>query len=409
MELKKTKSSRRRFLAFWAAAGARGALRPSRLFANSSSHARKSDTERSEMTPSKQFALSARSERNARKMASPQFRNGKFQNTVAEKIDTVAAFRKWVFAAAAHREPTGALPVAKRVRSEFEARPVSSLRMTWLGHASMLLEIDGKRFLTDPVWGGRASPFSFAGPKRFFAPPLPLSEIPKLDAIILSHNHYDHLCRDTIQTLVAQNVPFLVPLGVGNELEDLGVPNALIQEYDWWDEATVAGVRLACTPARHFSGRGLFDRNSTLWCSWCFLGTEERFFFSGDTAMFPGFKDIGNRYGPFDLVAMESGAYNDAWPDVHIGPEQALQAFQDLKGKVLLPIHWATFNLSLHNWTEPGERIVWAAKKQNVVVALPRPGESFEPRHLSAAVQQKWWPEVPWQTAEEAPIVSSQI
>ena len=125
--------------------------------------------------------------------------------------------------------------------------------------------------------------------------------------------------------------------------------------------------------------------------------------------MFPGFREIGERYGPFDLVAMEAGAYNAAWPDVHIGPEQALQAFEDLKGKVLLPIHWATFNLSIHNWTEPGERILAGAQLRKLALALPKPGESLEPRHLTTALSQKWWPEVPWLTAEQAPIVSSGI
>lgn len=352
-------------------------------------------------------AKAAREARHARKIASPQWKDGKFQNGLPEVTRFADALRKMIFSGA-KTTPDETIPTIEKKRTDFDAPSESGFRVTWVGHSSMLVEMDGQRFLTDPVWGERASPVSFAGPKRFFAAPLALSELPKLDAVVLSHDHYDHLCRETVEHLATLNVPFIVPLGVGDRLEDMGVPFSLIQECDWWEETKVGSVTLAAVPARHFSGRTPFDRNSTLWCGFVFAGQKHKFYFSGDTAYFSGFKTIGEKYGPFDLVAIESAAYNSAWPDVHIGPEQALQACVDLKGKLYLPIHWATFSLAPHGWTEPGERLMTNAKKRGVELVLPRPGESFDPMANNAHLKKKWWPDVPWETAEQAPIVSTE-
>lgn len=352
-------------------------------------------------------AQAARAARNARKIASPQWRDGKFRNGLPETTSFAKALGKLL--SARNTTPETPIPVVNRKASDFDAPPASGLRVTWIGHSSLLVEIEGKRFLTDPVWGERASPVSFAGPKRFFPAPLPLNELPKLDAVILSHDHYDHYCKETLEFLAKLDVPFVVPLGVGDRLEDLGVHHTRISEYDWWDEVQVGQVKLACVPARHFSGRTLFDRNSTLWCGWAFVGEKRRFYFSGDTAYFPGFKTIGEKYGPFDIAAIESAAYNSAWPDVHIGPEQAIQACLDVQGKVYLPIHWATFNLSTHAWTEPGERLIVKARSVQLPLVLPKPGESVDPAEIPSRLFQKWWPELAWESAEQAPVVSSGI
>jgi L-ascorbate metabolism protein UlaG (beta-lactamase superfamily) len=348
----------------------------------------------------------ARAARLARKEGSPQWKDGKFRNGLPEITKFTEAFRKLIFSGA-KTAPNQEIPTVKKSKKDFEGASDSGFRVTWLGHSTLLVELDGCRFLTDPVWGERASPLSFAGPKRFFPAPLPLNELPRLDAIVLSHDHYDHLCRETVEHLATLNIPFIVTLGVGDRLEEMGVPHTLIQEFDWWEETTVGKVKRACVPARHFSGRTPFDRNSTLWCGWAFLGQKQRMYFSGDTAYFPGFKEIGNKYGPFDVVAIESAAYNSAWPDVHIGPEQALQACIDLKGKTYLPIHWATFSLATHGWTEPGERLIAGAARMNINLVLPRPGESFDPEFIPDSLRRKWWPDLPWESAEQAPVISS--
>ena len=229
--------TRRKFLTYGFVASIWSALKTSRLFADDANQSGLNRKENPDVFQMKSDSQVAREKRLSRKLNSPQFRDGKFRNPLPEQTDTFTALRKFVLASSAFREPEQPLTTERRKRADFEIAPQSNLRVTWLGHASLLIEIDGKRFLTDPVWGERASPFSFAGPKRFFEPPLPLSELPKLNAIILSHNHYDHLCVETIRALVDQNIPFLVPLGVGNQLEELGVPHTRIQEYDWWKPA----------------------------------------------------------------------------------------------------------------------------------------------------------------------------
>ena len=338
---------------------------------------------------------------------SPQFRDGKFRNRLVAKEDLWGALRKWATDSKTQKTPTDKVPTLERKKQDFDVAPLTKFRVTWLGHSSILIEMDGKTFLTDPVWGERASPVAFAGPKRFFDPPLALDQLPRIDAILLSHDHYDHMCSETVEWLRDQRVPFVTTLGVGQRLVKLGVDPLLVHEHDWWETNGVFGPRIVCTPARHFSGRSLWDRDKTLWCSWTVIGSEHRFFFSGDTAMFEGFKEIGEKYGPFDLVAMEAGAYNSAWPDVHIGPEQAIQASIDLGAKVVMPIHWGTFPLALHAWTEPAERIQLAAQMRDLALALPMPGQSFEPSEIDTLPKDKWWPHVAWETADVSPIVSS--
>lgn len=338
----------------------------------------------------------------ARIEGSPHYRDGQFFNALPEHTDWWVATKRWLGGGGAHRAPE--TPPEAAPPTDLSQAPASGLRITWLGHSSILVEIDGRRFLTDPVWGERASPFSFLGPKRFFPPPRALADLGPLDAIVLSHDHYDHLDEGTIRALNKLGVPFVAPLGLGAHLESWGVPADKITELDWWQTMNVGGVELACTPARHFSGRFLSDRNKTLWAGWAFVGPAHRVFFSGDTAMFPEFAEIGAKYGPFDVTMMEAGAYDAAWADVHLGPEQAVDAHVALRGALLMPVHWGTFDLAVHNWTEPVERMQVAAAKAGVALYVPRPGESFEP---PPPTQARWWPELPWETAEQAPVVSS--
>lgn len=345
----------------------------------------------------------ASDERLRRMRASPQWAGEGFENPLPLRNDTWGMFSE-ALSSEAVSTPTSALPVSSVDAARFKDAPTSGLRVTWLGHSTTLIEIDGARFLTDPVWGERASPLSFVGPERWYPPPLPLADLPQLDAILISHDHYDHLDHPTIVALRDHDTVFVVPLGVAAHLRYWGVPEGRIVELDWWQETVVSGVRVVCSPARHASGRHLFDQNATLWAGYAMLGPQHRAYFSGDTGLFPEFELIGTRYGPFDVTMIEVGAYGQPWPDWHIGPEQALLAHRMLRGEVFLPIHWGLFNLAMHSWTEPIERTVAAAREQGVKVLAPRPGESVEP---ASAQTPKWWPDLPWQTAAEYPIESS--
>lgn len=285
------------------------------------------------------------------------------------------------------RAPVLPVPVVRPATGD----PASGLRLTWMGHATVLAEIDGARVLFDPVWGERCSPFPFAGPRRLHPNPLPLGELGPVDAVVISHDHYDHLDMPTIRQLADTGALFAVPLGVGAHLERWGVPAGRITELDWHESVRVAGLTLTATPARHFCGRAV--RGHTLWASWVVTGPEHRVFHSGDTGYFPGFAEIGAAYGPFDATMMQIGAYSEFWPDIHMFPEEGVQAHLDLSaGKphgALLPIHWGTFNLAPHAWDEPAELTLAAGDRAGVTVAVPLPGQSFEP--AADIPRHPWW------------------
>ena len=258
-----------------------------------------------------------------------------------------------------------------------------------LGHSTILLKLQGEFFLTDPVFSERASPFQWMGPKRFHQPPISIADLPPIKAVILSHDHYDHLDHAAVLALADKTEHFLTTTGVGDRLIKWGIAANKIQQLDWWQETAVHGIRFVATPAQHFSGRKLNDRDHTLWASWSILTPELKIFFSGDSGYFKGFKEIGERLGPFDLTLMETGAYNKLWPDVHMQPEESLQAHLDLGGKHLLPIHNGTFDLSLHAWYEPFERIVDLAKRHGVKISTPQMGEAVDIAEPQTG--QHWW------------------
>lgn len=273
--------------------------------------------------------------------------------------------------------------------SIFQTLPKSGLRVTWIGHSSLLIEIDGKRILTDPVWSDRVSFSSFFGPKRFFQPPLALEKLPPLDAVIVSHDHYDHLDFRTINYFSEKNVSFYCSLGVGRYLQRCGIEKPFITEMDWGDSVMLDNdCVVIAAPARHFSGRGIIGRNETLWSSFVIKGPKHNIFFGADSGWFPGFKRIGEQFGPFDLTMLEIGAYGKFWPDIHMGPEHAANAHLALQGKIMMPIHWGTFNLAPHAWYEPIERLEEIAEKKGIQLFAPQPGE---PTEVTGAYSSDWW------------------
>lgn len=325
--------------------------------------------------------------------ASPQFRDGRFRNAVPTAtstlglIPTLRLMWDFLFNKPAHTVPSLPLPVLPLTRAQLLAAPDHSLFR--LGHSTVLMKLRGGFWLTDPVFSERASPFAFAGPKRFHAPPIALDALPPIAGVILSHNHYDHLDRATIRRLADRVGVFVTPLGVGDTLLRWGVDPAKVRQLDWWQSTTVDGVTLTATPSQHFSGRGLFDSGRSLWCSWAIQDSALKIFFSGDSGYFDGFKAIGQRLGPFDLTLMETGAYDAQWPHVHMQPEQSLQAHLDVGGRTLLPIHNGTFDLALHAWHEPFERIVALAAAAGVPLATPRMGERVD--MAQPANDGRWW------------------
>ncbi len=332
--------------------------------------------------------------RRERVRASRQFAGGVFRNPTGvgpELHGSPLPLLGEYFFGDARREPPGALPL-ERPHDVWRRRPETGMRTTWLGHSTVLLELDGRRVLTDPVFGERASPLSFAGPRRFHPVPASLAELPPLDAVLLSHDHYDHLCRRTIEALARTGVPIVTALGVGAHLERFGFPHERVIELDWGEVAQIGGLRFTATPSQHFSGRSAHDRNATLWASWVIESEKHKLFFSGDTGLMPEFEAIGRAHGPFDLVMLEVGAFHPSWATIHLGPENALEALCMLGGGTLLPVHWGTFKLALHAWDEPAETLLALAPSRGARVITPRLGAPVEPARVEGPTP--WWREV---------------
>jgi L-ascorbate metabolism protein UlaG (beta-lactamase superfamily) len=334
-------------------------------------------------------------ERAERVRRSPQYRDGAFHN----EHDTPIEFRPATNADDRHRlrelltdsdsrKPGGTIPVVADVPPDVAAP--DGLHITWFGHASSLVEIDGSRVLFDPIWSERCSPSRLAGPRRLHPAPIPLEELPAIDVIVISHDHYDHLDMNSIVWLARNHsAPFVVPLGVGSHLESWHVPADRIIELDWHDATTVGNLTLTATPGQHFSGRKIAKRNYTLWSSWVVAGPTHRVFYSGDTGYFEGFAKVGEQYGPFDATLIQIGAYDSGWPDIHMTPEDGVATHLDVRGGLMIPVHWGTFVLAFHPWAEPADRAWEESKARGVNLALPRPGQRIDVADPPAI--DGWW------------------
>ncbi|MDI2125841.1 MBL fold metallo-hydrolase [Yinghuangia seranimata] len=340
----------------------------------------------------------AEGERLERMLRSPRYRDGAFHNPVPASLvqpqNSPGLFWQ-LMREQEHRRPAGPVPLVATPDTPAAGR--DGLSVVWYGHASALVEIEGRRVLLDPVWSKRVSPSQLVGPARLHPVPVALETLPSVDAVLISHDHYDHLDRATVLALTAAHTaPFLVPLGIGAHLQRWGVPDERIIELDWEERAEVAGLTFTSTAARHFSGRTL-RRNDTLWGSWVIAGDAHKVFYAGDSGYFDGYARIGAEHGPFDLTLMPIGAYSENWPDIHMNPEEAVNAHLDLGGELLLPVHWATFNLAFHAWTEPVNRLWGEAKARDVRIAVPRPGDRVD---VADAPQLSAW----WELTGQAPI-----
>lgn len=340
-----------------------------------------------------QFGAASKGDRLKRNQASPQFSEGLFHNKAEVNMDMPLgkmAEVLWKFLRGVENgTPSWSIPVEKMSADHFDHAADTQVRVTWFGHSAFSVEAEGMIILLDPMLGPAAAPVSFMTKRFNDTLPMSLEELPHIDAVLFSHDHYDHLDYPSVMALKDKTDHFFVPLGLGAHLAHWGVHPEMITELDWWEEATFGPFTFAATPSQHFSGRGVRDRFKTLWASWVIKGKHTNLFFGGDSGYFDGFKDIGEKYGPFDLTMLECGQYNEDWADIHMMPEETAQAHLDLKGKVLMPIHWGAFELSLHTWTEPIERVMAQAKKDGTTLCTPRIGESFV---IGAEVPHShWW------------------
>ncbi|MEM9453903.1 MAG: MBL fold metallo-hydrolase [Myxococcota bacterium] len=320
---------------------------------------------------------------------SPFFDGKRFDNPVETAAAKPSLGLLWEYAFnRTEREPRDPFPLVHPEPSSLVAGRGEALRVTWLGHSTMLLEIDGRLVLTDPVFGPRAAPVSWLGPKRFHPVPVEPEQLPPLDLIVVSHDHYDHLDFPTISRLAHRETPWVTSLGVGAHLESWGVPAERITELSWWEDAELGGLHVTATPSRHFAGRGPGASSATFWSSWALRGPKHSVWFSGDTGLWEqAFEEIGDRFGGFDLSMIEIGAWHPAWGSIHLGPQNAATAHRLVRAKTMMPVHWGTFNLALHAWDQPIRHLMDIAESQGIQLLSPMMGQTV---HREQGVAEYW-------------------
>lgn len=323
------------------------------------------------------------------------YKEGKFVNLIETSMDIsfskVISILKDRFGGIANDVPKNPLPVIYIDSLNIASRPDSLIRLTWFGHSAFLLEINGKNILLDPALNDYAGPHRWLGPSRFSGGiPIEIEQLPNIDAVVYSHDHYDHLDYESVLKLKDKVNVFLVPLGVGSHLTSWSIGEDKIKEFNWWDEIELDNLQFICAPARHFSGRAILDRNSTLWASWIIKFENHTIYFSGDSGYGPHFKEIGEKYGPIDFAMLECGQYDKRWESIHLMPEQTAQAALDLNAKTAMPIHWGSFVLALHSWKDPVERVTRKAKEIGANFITPKIGEQVLLNEVIVA-ENDWW------------------
>jgi L-ascorbate metabolism protein UlaG (beta-lactamase superfamily) len=352
------------------------------------------------------FGEHASGDRLARMRQSPEWHGDAFANPQAMWNDLWNSLRHGL-AGVPDNEPSAPVPVVRTDPAVLAVAPASGLRVTWFGHSSTLIEVDGQRLLTDPIWSDRASPVEWIGPRRWYPPTIALAQLPPIAAVLISHDHYDHLDWSTIVAMRTWKNVFIVPLGIGAHLQRWGIAPERIVELDWWQSTRLGALTVTLVPARHASGRVNPRGDVTLWGGFVLVGDRHRVWYSGDTGLSDAMTDIGRRFGPFDLALVEAGQYDAAWPDWHLGPEQAVLAAQRVRAKALIPVHWGLFRLAPHGWTEPVERALAAVRCTDLPVITPRPGQPIEPTSLKPGDSPRWWPQAQWSPAGRTPIVAT--
>jgi len=338
----------------------------------------------------------AQKEREARIQSSPQFQNGKFVNPngVALKLfskETWDVAKDYIFTERIDPKPLVDPHIHRLHPEQWKNHQAEDFYFSWLGHSSLLISMESQRILIDPVLEERASPFSWIGPRRFHPSPITAGELPDIDVVLITHDHYDHLEKATLVAIKKKVARFIVPLGIGSLLENWGINSSKITELDWWESYSSGSLTFYATPAVHYANRGLLDTNQRLWCSWSVLGEKKKAFISGDSGYFNGFRNIGERLGPFDVTFLKIGAYSDkgTWRALHMTPEEAGQQHLDVKGQLLVPLHWATFDLALHPWYEPVERLVTFSEQESIILVTPKVGEKIKLRGQPNT--DHWW------------------
>lgn len=340
----------------------------------------------SQRTPQSEVVVA---ERSRRIKHSPNYAGGRFANEDATSQLQITKLWSVVIdniLPGKDQHPSQPLPMVSVDVSDLDT--ATDYQLTWLGHSTVLIQIDGTCILTDPVFDNSVG-HAVGSTPRFQPSPLSRENLPAIDAVLISHDHFDHLEKSTVQYLWPTGTFFFVPLGVGGRLSKWGVPDSQVVELDWWEGTVFESVTISCTPARHFSGRSLAEVNKTLWSSWVIIGERHRLYYGGDTGYSDHFERIGARFGPFDLTLLPIGAADEAWPDIHIGPEEAVVAHQALRGKALLPVHWGTFDLAAHAWDDPIKRLIPAAASEGVALVTPRLGEIVSPDR--SVYNDRWW------------------